>query len=107
MAPHAPAWPDRLPRAEHSRYFMVHDPIRMEAGVIEKAVSDKPQATTALQLLNFFMADIQAGIGPFLGVFLLARWHRRRANPPMTCRARACALTDARVLPIADELQCL
>ena len=25
-----------------------------------------------LQALNFFMADMQAGIGPFLGVFLLA-----------------------------------
>ena len=29
-----------------------------------------------LQALNFFMADMQAGIGPFLGVFLLAHgWH--------------------------------
>ena len=27
----------------------------------------------ALQALNFFMADMQAGIGPFLGVFLQAR----------------------------------
>jgi MFS family permease len=27
----------------------------------------------ALQAVNFFMADMQAGIGPFLGVFLLAR----------------------------------
>src|ERR1700733_8813199 len=25
-----------------------------------------------LQALNFFMADLQAGIGPFLGIFLLA-----------------------------------
>ena len=25
-----------------------------------------------LQSLNFFMADMQAGVGPFLGVFLLA-----------------------------------
>ena len=30
------------------------------------------RATTALEALNFFMADIQAGIGPFLGIFLLA-----------------------------------
>jgi MFS family permease len=27
----------------------------------------------ALEALNFFMADVQAGIGPFIGVFLLAR----------------------------------
>jgi MFS family permease len=31
-----------------------------------------PRALVPLQALNFFMADMQAGIGPFLGVFLLA-----------------------------------
>jgi MFS family permease len=31
------------------------------------------RARTALEALNFFMADMQAGIGPFLGVFLLQR----------------------------------
>jgi hypothetical protein len=33
----------------------------------------KPAASAILPLLslNFFMADMQAGIGPFLGVFLL------------------------------------
>ena len=30
------------------------------------------RAIWSLQALNFFMADMQAGIGPFLGVFLLA-----------------------------------
>jgi predicted MFS family arabinose efflux permease len=34
----------------------------------------KPQR--ALEALNFFMADVQAGIGPFLGVFLQARGWR-------------------------------
>lgn len=29
--------------------------------------------TRTLELLNFFMADVQAGIGPFIGVFLLSR----------------------------------
>ena len=31
-----------------------------------------PSRLRPLQILNFFMADMQAGIGPFLGVFLLA-----------------------------------
>lgn len=31
------------------------------------------RARSAVQALNFFMADAQAGIGPFLGVFLQAR----------------------------------
>lgn len=32
----------------------------------------RPRGLRALEALNFFMADMQAGIGPFLGVFLLA-----------------------------------
>jgi MFS family permease len=35
--------------------------------------ADRRRATGALQALNFFMADMQAGIGPFLGVFLQQR----------------------------------
>ncbi|UAJ12045.1 MFS transporter [Polymorphobacter megasporae] len=35
--------------------------------------SEVKRAKTALQALNFFMADMQAGIGPFLGVFLQQR----------------------------------
>ena len=37
------------------------------------ADNGKARAKTALQTLNFFMADMQAGIGPFLGVFLQQR----------------------------------
>jgi len=39
----------------------------------KRASGAKPQVIAALLSLNFFMADIQAGIGPFLSVFLLAR----------------------------------
>lgn len=38
-----------------------------------------PPGRTALEGLSFFMADMQAGIGPFLGVFLLA--HHWLAGP--------------------------
>lgn len=44
-----------------------------------------PRARTALEALNFFMADMQAGIGPFLGVFLLAHgWHSGWIGTVMT-----------------------
>lgn len=43
------------------------DPIAAGSG------DDRRRATRALQALNFFMADMQAGIGPFLGVFLQQR----------------------------------
>src|ERR1700744_3986660 len=35
--------------------------------------------TRPLEALNFFMADLQAGIGPFLGIFLLA--HGWKSGP--------------------------
>jgi MFS family permease len=39
----------------------------------------------ALEGLNFFMADVQAGIGPFLGVFLQAHgWHPEAIGTVMT-----------------------
>lgn len=39
----------------------------------------------ALEALNFFAADVQAGIGPFLGVFLQARgWHTGDIGAVMT-----------------------
>ena len=38
-----------------------------------------------LESLNFFMADMQAGIGPFLGVFLLTRgWESGLIGTVMT-----------------------
>ena len=48
----------------------------------------------ALQALNFFMADMQAGVGPFLGVFLLAHgWQSGWIGSVMTIGAVAGVLT--------------
>lgn len=44
------------------------------------AAARRSRATRSLQALNFFMADMQAGIGPFLGVFLQ---QRGRATGPI------------------------
>jgi MFS family permease len=43
------------------------------------------KAQRALEALNFFVADVQAGIGPFLGVFLQARgWGADQIGTVMT-----------------------
>src|SRR5882672_12719733 len=56
-----------------------------EAGLVEKSSGAKPQVIAALLSLNFFMADMQAGIGPFLGVFLLAHgWQSGLIGTVMT-----------------------
>ncbi|USI73399.1 MFS transporter [Sphingomonas morindae] len=47
--------------------------------------AERRRATRALQALNFFMADMQAGIGPFLGVFLQQRgWQTGPIGTVMT-----------------------
>ena len=47
-------------------------------------------ARRPLEALNFFMADMQAGIGPFLGVFLLAHgWRNGSIGSVMTAGAMA------------------
>ncbi|MBE7217251.1 MAG: MFS transporter [Caulobacteraceae bacterium] len=47
--------------------------------VSEGSAPKKVEGRGALQALNFFMADMQAGVGPFLGVFLSA--HGWRTGP--------------------------
>src|SRR6202050_4707260 len=47
--------------------------------------AETSKAIRPLEALNFFMADMQAGIGPFLGVFLLAHgWRSGRIGSVMT-----------------------
>lgn len=47
--------------------------------------SPEPGPRRALEALNFFMADMQAGVGPFLGVFLLAHgWKSGMIGSVMT-----------------------
>jgi hypothetical protein len=56
------------------------------AGPVKQAPKQPPpQAIWPLLSLNFFMADMQAGIGPFLGVFLLAHgWESGLIGTVMT-----------------------
>ncbi|WP_347557866.1 MFS transporter [Robbsia sp. KACC 23696] len=55
----------------------------------------------ALEGLNFFMADVQAGIGPFLGVFLQAHgWHPEAIGTVMTL----CGIAGMLATPLAGAL---
>src|ERR1700709_827086 len=56
-----------------------------------------------LQALNFFMADMQAGIGPFLGVFLLAHgWQSGLIGTVMTIGGVAGMLMTAPAGALVD-----
>ncbi len=57
----------------------------------------------ALEGLNFFMADVQAGIGPFLGVFLQANgWHPDAIGTVMTLGGIAGVLATAPAGALVD-----
>jgi hypothetical protein len=56
----------------------------------QAASAETAKAVRPLEALNFFMADMQAGIGPFLGVFLLAHgWMAGLIGSVMTIGAPA------------------
>lgn len=66
--------------------------------------SDLKRATRALQSLNFFMADMQAGIGPFLGVFLQQRgWDTGPIGSVMTAGGVAGMLMTAPAGALIDH----
>ena len=61
------------------------------------------KAIWPLQSLNFFMADMQAGIGPFLGVFLLAHgWESGLIGSVMTIGGVAGMLMTAPAGALVD-----
>lgn len=71
-------------------------------------MTDQPNRAAAraifpLLSLNFFMADMQAGIGPFLGVFLLAHgWHSGLIGTVMTVGGVAGMLMTAPAGALVD-----
>src|SRR6202789_2474246 len=65
--------------------------------------SNSARGIWSLQSLNFFMADMQAGIGPFLGVFLLAHgWQSGLIGSVMTIGGVAGMLMTAPAGALVD-----
>jgi MFS family permease len=61
-----------------------------------RSVRAQSQGLKALRSLNFFMADMQAGVGPFLGIFLLAHgWKSGLIGTVMTFGGVAGVLMSA------------
>jgi MFS family permease len=75
------------------------------AGPVKLAASKPPsKGIWPLLSLNFFMADMQAGIGPFLGVFLLAHgWQSGLIGTVMTVGGVAGMLMTTPAGALVDE----
>jgi MFS family permease len=66
-------------------------------------MSNTRKGRRALESLNFFMADVQAGVGPFLGVFLQARgWLPASIGSVMTIGGIAGMLATAPAGALVD-----
>lgn len=75
----------------------------MKASVAASAHEGDRRGLWPLQCLNFFMADMQAGIGPFLGVFLLAHgWQSGLIGSVMTIGGVAGMLMTAPAGALVD-----
>jgi MFS family permease len=77
-------------------------PIEKETAWMKDA-DHRPQGIWPLQALNFFMADMQAGIGPFLAVFLAAhQWKSGMIGSVMTIGGVAGMLMTAPAGALVD-----
>jgi len=53
--------------------------------IFQNKQQNQTRAIWPVRALNFFIADVQAGLGPFLGVFLLMHgWHAGMIGTIMT-----------------------
>ena len=73
----------------------------MAPGANNDAAIAKPRSIPALQWLNFFVRDIQTGVGPFLATYLAAQAGRLR-GPAL--RAVLCTLTHTSALLVAIQV---
>jgi predicted MFS family arabinose efflux permease len=65
---------------------------------------ESPKGIWALEALSFFMADVQAGLGPFLGVFLQPRsWKSGPIGAVMTIGGVAGMLVTAPAGALIDQ----
>jgi len=70
-----------------------------------RRVARRPRSLLALDALNFFMADVQGGLGPFLGVFLQARhWTPAEIGLVMTVGGLAGMLVTVPVGALVDRV---
>ncbi len=74
-----------------------------------RKTNDRPSTmkpTRALEALNFFLADVQAGIGPFVGVILLSRgWSADAIGSVMTLAGLAAMAATPPAGALVDALR--
>jgi hypothetical protein len=63
----------------------------------ETKTSPSRQSLRGLDWLNFFLADVQTGVGPFLAIYLASyKWNEERVGLALTVGGIAGILTQTR-----------
>jgi len=74
---------------------------------MQQSLSRKKQSLRALDSLNFFLADIQGGVGPFLVIYLTAtlHWHPARVGLVMTTAGIVGVLAQTPAGAMIDQIR--
>jgi len=72
----------------------------------EPSVSPSPQSLRALDWLNFFLADVRTGVGPFLAIYLATRhWNAQAVGMVLTVGGLAGVLSQAPAGALVDAVR--
>lgn len=72
----------------------------------EESPHPSTQSLRALDWLNFFLADVQTGVGPFLAIYLAAyKWNEQRVGLALTIGGIAGIVTQTPAGALADRLR--
>jgi len=77
--------------------------------MISETVVKKPSARTlwGLDWLNFFLADVQTGVGPFLAIYLAGyKWNEESVGFALTMGGIAGIITQTPAGALVDRLHC-
>ena len=97
---------------------MVTSPIRASDGTVPGETPDpelsangpgsapSPQTLRGLDWLNFFLADVQTGVGPFLAIYLASYgWNEQRVGLALTVGGIAGIITQTPIGGLVDRLR--
>ncbi len=71
-----------------------------------KKKSASPQSLLGLDWLNFFLADVQTGVGPFLAIYLASyHWNEQLVGTALTVGGIAGIITQTPAGALADRLE--
>ena len=73
---------------------------------VETKISTSLRTLRGLDWLNFFLANVQTGIGPFLAIYLATNsWNEQRAGIALTLGGIAGILTQTPAGALVDHLR--